>query len=130
MARPRLPAMKAEASGAAIKNAGRFKDRKAPKGTRPLGEPYARMTDEQRIAWEEFRAEMPWLNSSHRVLLRLACVWVAKLDDPEAEFGVSATQALSSILSKLGATPVDETKVSYDAGGEEDPADKFFSRPN
>lgn len=130
MARPRLPALKAEASGAAIKNAGRFKDRKAPKGTRPLGEPYARMTDEQCIAWEEFRTEMPWLNSSHRVLLRLACVWTAKLDDPKAEFGVSATQALSSILSKLGATPVDETKVSYDAGGEEDPADEFFGRPN
>ena len=130
MARPRLPAAKAETSGAAIKNAGRFKDRKAPKGTRPLGEPYALMSDAQCVAWEEFRAEMPWLNSSHRVLLRLACVWAAKLDDPEAEFGVSATQALSSILSKLGATPVDETKVNHGEEDPEDPADEFFGRPN
>lgn len=130
MAKPRLPAAKAEASGAVLINAGRFADRKAPKGTRPLGEPYARMTEPQKEAWEEFRAELPWLNSSHRVLLRLACVWTAKLDDPEAEFGVSATQALSSILSKLAATPVDETKVAHGDDGEEDPADRFFARPN
>lgn len=129
MARPRLPAAKAEASGAAIKNAGRFKDRKAPKGTRALGEPYLKMTDAQKDAWADFRADLPWLNSSHRTLVRLACILTARMDD--AEFGVSASQALSSILSKLGATPVDETKVNHDPGEEEEPEDKFFSgRPN
>jgi hypothetical protein len=130
MPKPRLPAKKAEVSGAALIHAGRFADRKAPKGTRPLGEPYAKMTDGQKEAWEEFRVELPWLNSSHRVLLRLACIWTARMDDPEAEFGVSATQALSSILSKLAATPVDETKVQHGDDGEEDPADAFFKRPN
>lgn len=128
MARPRLPAAKAETSGAAIKNAGRFKDRSAPKHVRPVGEPYLRMTDAQKEAWEEYRAELPWLNSSHRPLLRLACIWTAKMDD--VEFGVSATQALSSILSKLGATPVDETKVDHGEDDPEDPADEFFGRPN
>jgi hypothetical protein len=49
----------------------------------------------------------------------------------DAEFGVSATQALSSILSKLGATPVDETKVNHGGEEDEDPADEFFTgRPN
>ena len=128
MAKPRLPALKAEVSGAAIHDPGRFKERKAPKGTRPLGEPYLKMTDAQKEAWAEYRAELPWLNSSHRPLLRLACIWTAKMDD--AEFGVSATQALSSILSKLGATPVDETKVNHGDGDDEDPADRFFARPN
>ena len=52
------------------------------------------------------------------------------MDDPDAEFGVSATQALSSILSKLAATPVDETKVTMPDGDDSDPADKFFGRPN
>ena len=127
MSNPRLPAAKAAVSGAALKNPGRHAGRRAPKGTRPLGEPYARMTDAQKIAWEEFRAELPWLNSSHRPLLRLACLWTAKLDDPEADLGVSATQALSSILSKLGATPVDETKVSAPDGEDEDPADRYFN---
>jgi hypothetical protein len=130
MARPRLPAKKAEISGAAVINAGRFKGRKAPKGTRALGEPYVTMTADQKAAWEEFRAELPWLNSSHRVLLRLACLWTAKLNDPAADFGVSATQALSSILSKLAATPVDETKVSSGGDEESDPADEFFGRPH
>lgn len=128
MAKPRLPAAKAEASGAAIKNPQRFADRKTPKRTRPLGEPYAAMNEKQQAAWEELRYELPWLNSSHRPLVRLACVWVAKMDDDD--FGVSATQALSSILSKLGATPVDETKVNHGGDDEDDPADQFFARPH
>lgn len=130
MAKPRLPAAKAEVSGATLANPGRFADRKAPKGTRPLGEPYAKMTDPQKAVWEELRTELPWLNASHRVLLRLACLWTAKLDEPDGDFGVSATQALSSILSKLAATPVDETKVVHGEDGDEDPADRFFGRPN
>jgi len=130
MARPRLPQAKAEASGAVLKNAGRFEGRVAPKRTRPIGEPYLRMTDEQKECWRELVQDMPWLHSAHRTLLRLACYHAARLDtDPE--FGVSATQALSSILSKLGATPVDETKVMHgDGDGDEDPAEAYFSRPN
>lgn len=128
MARPRVPSAKAEVSGAAAHDPQRFKDRKSPKRTRPLGEPYATMKENQRIAWEELRFELPWLNSSHRPLVRLACVWMAKMDDDD--FGVSATQALSSILSKLGATPVDETKVNHAGEEDEDEADKFFNRPH
>jgi len=86
------------------------------------------MTDEQKACWHEFVGDMPWLNAAHRTLLRLACYHAARLDI-DAEFGVSATQALSSILSKLGATPVDETKVTHGgADDDEDPAEEFFSR--
>jgi hypothetical protein len=127
MARPRVPQAKAEVSGAAIHDPQRFKGRKTQKRTRPLGEPYVAMTEKQKAAWEELRYEMPWLHSAHRPLVRLACVWMAKMD--EDDFGVSATQALSSILSKLGATPVDETKVNHGDGEEEDPDDQFF-RPH
>src|SRR5687768_2317432 len=99
MARHRTPQAKAEVSGAAINHPSRFADRKAPKRTRPIGEPYLRMTDEQKECWRELAGDMPWLHSAHRTLLRLACYHAARLDtDPE--FGVSATQALSSILSK------------------------------
>lgn len=128
MPRPRVPKSKAEVSGAAAHDPQRFKERKVSKRTRPLGEPYAAMSDKQQVAWEELRFELPWLNSSHRPLVRLACVWMAKMD--EDDFGVSATQALSSILSKLGATPVDETKVNHGGEEDEDPADKFFNRPH
>lgn len=128
MARNRLPAQKAEVSGAALHDPQRFRDRKAPKRVRQIGEPYARMTEAQKEVWSEMVGDMPWLNSSHRVLLRLACYHAARLDE-EGEFGVSATQALSSILSKLGATPVDETKVNHGDGDEDDPDDELF-RPH
>jgi hypothetical protein len=129
MARPRLPAAKAEVSGAALINAGRFKGRLAPRGTRALGDPYKRMTDSQKDAWEEFRAELPWLNSSHRALLQLACVLRARMND-DPEMGVNALATYSAVLSKLAATPVDETKVSMPDGEEDDPADEFFARSN
>lgn len=129
MARPRLPAKKAEVSGAAIVNAGRFKDRKTPKKTRPIGQPYKGMTPEQVAVWEESAANMPWLHSGHRLLLRQVCILAARMEtDPE--MGVSALQALGAALSKLGATPTDETKVNHGEDGDEDPADEFFGRPN
>jgi|SRR5690606_25045052 len=126
MARPRLPQAKAEASGAVLKNAGRFKDRKAPKRTKPLGEPYVKMTDAEKASWAELAGDMPWLHSAHRTLLQMACRIKARLDQGE-EVGVSAMTLLSSLLSKLGATPVDETKVNHADGEEEDAADKFFN---
>lgn len=128
MARLRLPQAKAEVSGASLVNAGRFKDRKAPTGTRPIGEPYVRMTPEQQEAWGEMVSEMPWLNSSHRRLLRVASIISARLDDPN--IGINQLQTLSAVLSKLGATPVDETRVSVPDGDDSDPADRFFGRPN
>lgn len=125
MARPRLPAAKAEVIGANLKDAGRFKDRKQPKGTRALGEPYKAMSEAEQSAWHEFAAELPWLNSSHRALLQLACRLRARLNtDPD--MGVNAMQAYSAILSKLAATPVDETKVNMGDGEDEDPAAHFF----
>ena len=91
MANPRLPAMKADVSGAAMKNPQRHRDRKPPKA-RPLGNPYASMTPAQIEAWREFEAELPWLNGSHRALLQVACVFRARLNrDPE--IGVTALSA-------------------------------------
>ena len=129
MARPRLPQLKAETSGAVMKNAGRFKGRSSPKRTRPVGAPYATMTDGERAYWDELTSELPWLHSGHRVLLRIACRLSARLD--EGDVGVDAMKALGAILSKLGATPTDETKVSHPVEKDEDPADEFFGkRPN
>lgn len=129
MARPRLPAAKAEAAGAALKNPGRFKDRKTPKKVRAIGSPYKGMTPAQVAVWEESAANMPWLHSGHRLLLRQVCILAARMEtDPE--MGVSALQALGAALSKLGATPTDETKVNHGEDGDEDPADEFFGRPN
>jgi hypothetical protein len=128
MPRPRLPQSKAEVSGATAKNPGRFADRKAIRRVRPLGDPYTLMTEIERQYWAEFARELPWLHSAHRVLLRLTCQLSAKMD--AGDIGISAAHALSQLLSKLGATPVDETKVNHAEGDDEDAADRFFSRPN
>jgi hypothetical protein len=128
MANPRLPAQKAEVSGATLKNAGRHAGRKAPR-TRPIGEPFARMTNDQRQAWDQFRDELPWLNNSHRALLEIACNVRARLASGD-EVGINVLQTYSAILSKLAATPVDETRISANSAEDEDPADRFFGRPN
>lgn len=128
MPRPRLPAAKAAVSGAAIINAGRFEGRTGPKA-RKLGDPYKAMGEAEQAAWHEFAGELPWLNFGHRALLQLACRLRARLNtDPD--MGVNAMQAYSAILSKLAATPVDETKVDHGDEGEADPTDRFFGRPN
>lgn len=125
MPRPRLPQGKAETSGAAAHDPGRFKDRKGPKRTRKLGEPYANMTDAECVHWAEFQQELPWLTSADRQLVRMACQYGARAD--KEPLGISATQAFVSILSKLGATPTDVTKVRHgDDEESEDPTDKFF----
>lgn len=129
MARPRLPAAKAEVSGAALKDPQRHRGRKAPKGTHPLGEPFKKMTKEQKEAWENFRAELPWLNSSHRALLQVACILRARIEKDPA-IGVNALQTYSAILSKLAATPVDETKVPRGDEEDDDPEDQYFGRPH
>ena len=98
---------------------------------RGIGEPYANMTEDQKAEWLDFRSNLPWLNSGHRQVLRLACILMASAStDPE--FGIQKIKALSALLSKLGATPVDESKITYDPGDEEQPEDEFFSdgRPN
>ena len=128
MARPRLPVAKAEVSGAAIVHPERHRNRKAPRA-RPIGEPFARMTEVQKEAWDQFRDELPWLNSTHRALLEVASNVRARLANGD-EVGINVLQTYSSILSKLAATPIDETKVNHGDDGEEDPTDRFFGRPN
>jgi len=123
MANPRLPVAKAAVTGADAKNPSRHAGRTKPKGTRAIGEPYAKMTLDEQAQWHEFVRDLPWLNSSHRVILLMACKLTVDMDGDE--FGVSKAQALSSILSKLGATPADESKVS--GGGDDDEDDEFFN---
>lgn len=94
MARHRTPLAKAVVSGATINHPERFRNRRAPKGMRPLGEPYANMTEAERVYWSDFAADLPWLHAGHRVLLRLACHLAARLEkfeDGNGELGVSAT---------------------------------------
>ncbi len=66
-----------------------------------------------------------WLDASPRTLIRIAAILTARLDDPGVGLNVIAT--LSAILSKLGASPVDSSKVAALAQVEDDPAERFFN---
>lgn len=125
MPRPRLPQAKAETSGAAAHNPARFKDRKSPKKTRPLGEPYKTMAEDEQAVWAELAREMPWLHSTHRTMLLMASRLTAKLHADT--LSVSGMETLARFLSKLGATPTDETKVNHGEDSDEDPSDRFFT---
>jgi len=129
MPRPRTPLAKAAVSGAALIHPERHSARTVSKRVRAIGEPYKTMTLEQRDAWSDFCDELPWLNSSHRALLQVACILRARLN-ADSEIGVNQLQTYSAILSKLAATPVDETKVNHGDDSDDDPADAFFSRPH
>lgn len=129
MANNRTPLAKAQVSGAAAKNPQRFRDRKGPAAPKPLGEPPLYMPEVQRGIWAELAVELPWLNAGHRTLFALVCRLVARLRADEIL--PAEGQLLSSTLSKLGATPVDETKVNHGDGGDEpDSSEAFFARPN
>src|SRR5690606_12679951 len=132
MPRPRLPQQKAEVSGAIAKNAGRFKDRAVSGKTRPVGQPYATMTDYQRRAWGQLTSEAPWLNSSHRQMLRLACIVMAIIEEGKEEVGVQHITTLRAVLSSVGMTPIDETKGAHKEEEEKDEFDKMMGggKPN
>ena len=126
MAKPRIPGMKADITGSTLKNPARYKGRTIPGGTNAIGDPPETLDDAQAGAWHAFVRELPWLDSSHRALLHIASLLRARLHTDPA-MGVNAMQTLSAILSKLGASPVDRSKVLMRDQEDTDPAARFFN---
>lgn len=125
MARPRLPEAKAKAIGADIKNPDRFSGRSEPK-TQELGGPSDWMVGKQRIAWDYFKREMPWLQESDRTLVEIASCLRARLMTG-GEIGVQALAQLRMCVSSMGGTPADRSKVSVPDGNDADPAAEFLN---
>jgi hypothetical protein len=124
MPRPRTPAELARATGADRNHPARFADRSDPKTT-PLGDPSDWMGGEQRIAWNMFLAEVPWLMESDRVLVEIAACLRARLMMGE-DVGVSALNQLRMCAAQMGATPADRSKVAVPDESDEDEADRYF----
>ena len=118
----RTPALKAAVTGTADRNPQRFKDRKEPSAP-ALGEASVFLNDFGKIAWESFKRELPWLAESDRALVEIASTVRGRLIAGE-DVGTTALSMLQSILSKMGASPADRSKVS---GGDDEPEeDEFF----
>jgi hypothetical protein len=103
-------------------NAGRFKDRTEPKTTGPLGQPPKWLVDtdtnKARSAWIEISKDIPWLNSSHRILVASAASIYGRMMAGQ-EVGVQAIGLLRQCLGQMGATPADASKVNIPDDGEE-----------
>ena len=122
MARARSPVAKSEVTGAMLKNPQRYTDRKKVKSN-GLGEPSNFLkTEHEKAAWEAFKRELPWLTEAHRSMVELCSKMRGSLLAGE-DMGINAISRYQAMLSKLGATPADESKVNYsppDEGEEDD----------
>lgn len=122
MANPRTPVAKAKATGAALKNPGRHAARSDPK-TAPLGSPSDFLDAGGVKAWEGYRRELPWLTEADRSLVEIASSVRGRLLSGD-DVGVTALSMLQSILSKMGGSPADRSKVAVPDGESEE--DEFF----
>ena len=122
MANPRTPVAKAKVTGADRLHPGRHKARSDPKTT-PLGEASIFLDTFGVQAWEGYRRELPWLMESDRSLVEIAASVRGRLIGGQ-DVGVTALSMLQSILSKMGGSPADRSKVN--APDDEPERDEFF----
>lgn len=120
----RLPVAKARAIGAHVKDPGRHKGRANPV-VALIGAAPAHLTETQKRMWAQFVNELPWLAAPDAALLEVAVRVRASLADGE-DVGVTKLSMYQSVLSKLGATPTDRSKVMAPDGGEQE-SDEFFN---
>ena len=132
MARPRTPKAKAAVTGQSAVRRKKFEGRNEPVVGADLGDPPDWLVDSEhnkpRVAWKILSAEVPWLNSSHRMLVATVCNQLGRLIAGQ-EIGVQASVFIKQCLSEMGATPSAASKVGVkpDGEGDEDPAAKYFS---
>lgn len=121
MARNRTPAARALVEGRHLQHPERHKSRQVL-SLPPLGAPPNWLKPPQVVAWDSLTAELPWLDRSHRALVEIATVVMARLRSGE-EVGVNSLNLLRLCLSQMGATPVDAGKVSMPVNDDDNDGD-------
>ena len=117
----RLPGAVAKATGAAIKNPARYRARREPQ-SEPLGNPSPFLNEAGRDAWAGFKRELSWLTESDRAMVEIVSVIRGRIISGEA--GATMLSTYQACLTKLGATPIDRSRVAV-APDEPEP-DEFF----
>lgn len=110
MANSRRPRAHSRIAGADCKNPRRYRTRTEPKVS-AVGGPPAYLHDEAKAAWRSFMLELPWLSKSDRALLELASTMRARIA-AGGVLGMKARVEYRQILSKLGATPSDRSRIN------------------
>lgn len=123
MARPRTPRAKAAVEARDKKDPGRYKGRNEPTVSDGLGDPPDWLVDtdtnKPRKAWGIIASEIPWLNSSHRMLVATACNQLGRLIAGQ-DVGVQASVFIKQCLGAMGATPADASKITVSDGDEDE----------
>lgn len=122
--RPRLANEVAAVTGADKRSPGRFAGRSKPK-VLSLGPAPKKYDDAQKEMWDEFNADFPWLGRSDRRLVGLAVELQTVIDGGKAPLAVYAQMRL--LLSSMGGTPVDRSKVATPDVDDKDPVDEFLN---
>lgn len=122
--RPRLPNEVAKITGAVAKNAGRFAGRSSPK-VFSLGPAPKHYDEKRKKIWDEFNDDFPWLGRSDRNLVRMGVDMRSRIDEGDAPINVYAQFRM--VLSSMGGTPVDRSKVNNPVETDDDPADEFIN---
>lgn len=124
--RKRIPQEVAKITGAVAKNAGRFEGRSSPK-VKSLGSAPNRFTPDQVEIWNEFNNDYPWLGRSDRRHVGLAVVLQSQIDIAGMDTTPPMFAQMRLLLSGMGGSPVDRSKVPVTADDETDPADEFLN---
>lgn len=131
MARPRKPRAKAAVEASDKKDPGRYRDRREPNVNDDLGDPPEWLkdtdTNKARTAWGVIKSEIPWLNSSQRLLVATACNQIGRLIAGQ-DVGVQSSQFIKQCLGAMGATPADASKITLPDTGDDDPDEELFKR--
>jgi hypothetical protein len=126
MPNPRAPLAKLAASGTLDKNPSRYKGRTEPQ-SQPLGRPSSILNKQEAKAWFMCCNEAPWLREGDRVLVELVCQLRAKMWTRKG-LDSNDVSTLIRVLSKLGMTPVDRSRVLIaDDDQAKDQAESFFN---
>jgi phage terminase small subunit len=138
MARNRTPTSILEANGAFDRNPDRGRAREnEPIPSGPLGDPPERLTRVQREVWIELSQEIPdgVLSVADRKLLEIYCRFeaFARGGDPDESGAAMPPQKLKaseynlmvSILSRMGMTPADRSKLNVPSPEKEKATNTF-----
>jgi len=121
--KPRTPVAVARITGALTRNPGRFEGRAEPLGG-PLGACPTYLGARAATAWAAFASELPWLQASDRALVEVASLLRARIMGGEL-VGIQGLTLLQSVLSKLGGTPCDRSRVVIPV--EPEPPSEFWN---
>ncbi len=130
MPRNRVSTEVLEQRGAFERHPEREQERKAePKAVGELGDPPRTLNAKQKKLWREFAQIVPAgvADSSHRMVFELLVCLMTKLRDGQATAGEE--KQIESLLSKMGMTPSDRSRVSVQKPQDEqehDPLAEFI----